>query len=75
MGSKAVLELFKCMDIASGHYTEAAGKLEDTSRVSLAEYKSTPIVRKRRKVIRGLKKQKEDKTKDKEGLQYGAGEF
>ena len=63
------------MNIPAGKYTELACQTEDKSRVSLAQYKSTPQARKRRKVIRGQKKKKEDKHQQAEGLKYGAGEF
>lgn len=58
MGSKAIIDLLNLLNITPGKYTEAACQLEDKSRVSLAEYKSTSKVKKRRKVIRGLKKTK-----------------
>ncbi|CAB3999876.1 Hypothetical predicted protein [Paramuricea clavata] len=63
------------MNIPAGKYTEFACHAEDKSRVSLAQYKSTPRAKKRRKLIRGLKKKKEDKNQETEGLKYGAGEF
>ena len=54
---------------------ELACQAEDKSRVSITQYKSTTQAKKRRKVIRGLKKKKEDKNQQAEGLKYGAGEF
>ena len=40
------------MNIAPGKYAEAACQLEDKSRGSHAQYKSTPKVKKGRKIIR-----------------------
>ena len=40
-----------------------------------AEYKGKNESKKKRKVLRGQKKRKEDKKQQKEGVTYGAGEF
>ena len=75
IGCKAIVELLKSMNIHVGKYTELACQAEDKSCVSLAQHKSSPTAETRRKVIRGLKKKKEDKNQESEGLKYGAGEF
>jgi hypothetical protein len=72
---QAIIELLNLLNITPGKYTEMACQLEDKLRVLHAEQKSTPEVKKRRKVIRGLKKQKYDKNKQGEGVKYVAGEF
>jgi hypothetical protein len=63
---EAIIELLNQLDITPGKYTEVACQLEDNLRVSHAEHKSTPEVKKRCKVIRGLKKQKYNKNKQRE---------
>ena len=75
MGSKTVLKLFELLDIAPGKYTEEGCKLSDKDRVRGAEYKERDASKKRRKVLRGRKKRKEDKKVQAEGTTYAAGGF
>ena len=44
-------------------------------RLYNSKYQDKESSKKRRKIIRGLKKAKADKDKEKEGKVYGAGEF
>ncbi len=74
-GWNAIVELLKSMNIPTGKYTEFTCLAEDKSHLSLAQYKSMPKAKKRRKVIGGLKKKKDDKNQEAEGLKYGTGEF
>ena len=64
IGCKAIVELLKSVNISVGKYTELACQAEDKSRVSLAQHKSTPAAKTRRKVIRGLKRRKKTRTKN-----------
>ena len=61
---EAIIELLNqiVLDITPGKYTEVACQLEDKLRVSHAEHKSTPEVKKRRKVKKGLKNKSMTKT-------------
>ena len=47
----------------------------DLHRVYGAEYKVKNGSKKRRKVLRGQKKRKENKKQQKDGVTYGAGEI
>ena len=47
----------------------------DLDRVHGAEYKESDERKKRRKVLRGQRKKKEDKNQQAEGLTYAAGAF
>ena len=48
---------------------------KNRKRLSFSKYQNQPKTKKRRKVIRGKKKQKDDTDKDKEGTVYKAGAF
>ena len=75
IGSITVIELFQALGIPPGKYTEEGCRLQDQLRIHTAQHQSKPSTKKRRKVIRGLKKRKDDKTKQKEGVNYGPGQF
>ena len=70
-----VIRIFQALNIPPGKYTEEACKLQDQLRVDGVEYKSKASTKKRRKVIRELKKRKEDKNKQREGVNYAPGQF
>ena len=75
IGSITLIELFQALGIPPGKYTEEGCRLQDQLRIHTAQHQSKPSTKKRRKVIRGLKKRKDDKTKQKEGVNYGPGQF
>ena len=75
IGSITVIELFQALDIPPGKYTEEGCRRQDQLRILTAQHQNKPSTKKRRKVIRGLKKRKDDKTKQKEGVNYGPGQF
>ena len=52
-----------------------ACRLQDQLRVNSAQHKSKATTKKQRKVIRGLKKRKDDHNKQTEGVSYGLGQF
>ena len=64
IGAVTVIRILQALNIPPGKYTEEGCKLLDQLRVDGAEYKSKASTKKRRKVIRGLKKRKEDKNKE-----------
>ena len=75
IGAVTVIRILQALNFPSGKYTEEGCKLLDQLRVDGAEYKSKASTKKRRKVIRGLKKRKEDKNKQREGVNYASGQF
>lgn len=75
IGSITVIELFQALGILPGKYTEEGCRLQDQLRIHTAQHQSKPSTKKRRKVIRGLKKRKDDKTKQREGVNYGPRQF
>lgn len=75
IGSITVIELFQALGIPPGKYTEEGYRLQDQLRIHTAQHQSKPSTKKRRKVIRGLKKRKDDKTKQREGVNYGPRQF
>jgi len=75
IGSTTVLKLLQGLGISPGKYTQAGCKRQDETRVQLAQYKSQVATKKKRKVLRGNKKRKNDKNKQAEGLTYAPGQF
>lgn len=75
IGTSAVLKLFDALGIPQGKFTEAGCRQQDQARVHLAQRKSRPDTKKRRKVLRGLRKRKDDKRKEAEGVNYASGQF
>ena len=61
IGSATAIKLFNALGINPGKYTEESCRLQDQLRVHAAQYKNQASAKTRRKVIRGLKKRKEDK--------------
>ena len=74
IGAVTVIRILQALNIPPGKYTEEGCKLLDQLRVDGAEYKSKASTKKRRKVIRGLKKEKRTK-RNKEGVNYSSGQF
>lgn len=75
IGCSVVLKLFDALGIPPGMFTETGCKQEDQAHVHLSQRKSLDNTKKRRKVLRGLKKRKDDKTKEAEGVNYASGYF
>ena len=61
--------------LVPGKFFENGVGKADKRRIRKAEHRNTPDVKKRRKVLRGQKKKKEDNTKEKEGTTYMARAF
>ena len=75
IGCSVVLKLFDALGIPPGRFTETGCKQEDQVCVHLSQRKSLDNTKKRRKVLRGLKKRKDDKRKEAEGVNYASGYF
>ena len=75
MGSQSVLQLYEALGIKPGAFTMKGCEEMNKDRLRVAEYHERETSKKRRKVQRGEKKRKDDKSKDAEGLTYGPGQF
>lgn len=75
IGSKAAINICNELGLVSGQFFEEGVKKADEKRVKKADHRNKAEIKKRRKVLRGRKKKKEDKTKEKEGTIYEAGAF
>ena len=73
IGARTVLLLLKALKIPPEKYTEERSRRLDYDRVRGTEYKESDERKKRRKVLRGQRKKKEDKNQQAEGLTYAAG--
>jgi len=75
IGRKASVLIFEKMNMTAGtHMINGCRELKN-KRVKLSLYKNKKSTKTRRKILRGLKKQKADKDTDKEGTMYEAGAF
>ena len=63
IGCSVVLKLFDALGIPPGRFTETGCKQEDQARVHLSQRKSLDNTKKRRKVLRGLKREKMTKER------------
>jgi hypothetical protein len=75
IGRKASVLLYEKLGLRPRKYLIDGCNYKNRKRLYHAEYKLQEPMKKRRKVIRGQKKQKQDKHKDKEGKLYEAGGF
>lgn len=75
MGARTILKLLEELNIPCGKYTQQGCNVLDNDRIDVAEYKEKDLSKKRRKVLRGLKKKKENKKQKVEGKTYAAGTF
>lgn len=75
IGARTVTQLLEALKITPGKYTEEGCRGLDMDRVRGAEYKERDERKKRRKVLRGQRKKKEDKNQQAEGVTYAAGGF
>ena len=74
-GMKATLDVFKMLNIEPGIYTMQICDNLNKERKRNALYKISGKYKKRRKPIRHLSKQKQDKNIEVEGTSYEAGSF
>ena len=75
IGNKAAENIISELSQTPGHFFTESLRKGDTLRVKKAGHRNTPEVKKRRKILRGQKKKKADKNKEKEGNTYEAGAF
>ena len=75
IGNKAAENIISELGLTPGHFFTESLRKGDTLRVKKAGHRNTPEVKKRRKILRGQKKKKADKNKEKEGNTYEAGAF
>ena len=75
MGSKAAACIMQEMGMIPGHYFQKGNRKADAVRIKKAGHREKTEVKKQRKVLRGQKKSKQDKTEQKEGKIYEAGGF
>lgn len=75
IGQKAAANIFHELGLLPGQFFEESIRKADKHRIKKAEHRNTPEVKKRRKILRGLKKKQEDKNKEKEGTTYESGAF
>ena len=75
MGSRAAINILQEEGLNPGFHLEEGICRADKKRIKKAHYRATPEVKKKRKVLRGHKKKKEDKNKEVEGNTYEAGAF
>ena len=75
IGRKATILIFEKLNMVPGRYTLKGCATLNKKRLFHAEYKNKESSRKRRKIIRGQKKSKDDKDVETEGTVYGAGIF
>ena len=65
----AVAHFNEALGIPAGKYTEAGCHQQDQSCVHLTQRKSLDATKRRRKVLRGLRKRKDDKGKEGRGCE------
>lgn len=75
IGTSAVLKLFDALGIPPRKFTEAGCRQQDQAHVHLTQGKSKGDTKRRRKVLRGQRKRKDDKRKEAEGVNYASGQF
>ena len=75
IGAEAAVNIFKELNLEPGEYfLQGVGKI-NKERIAKAEFKGKEENKKQRKVLRGLKKKKNDKQKQKEGTLNKEGGF
>ena len=75
IGRKASVLVMEKMGLRPGRYLLKGCQRLNRKRLYLSEYKNTASSKKRRKVIRGKKKARDDKNLQTEGEQYKTGAF
>ena len=75
MGRNSSIEIFKALGMNPGRFMEKHCQVSNAKRLFNKTRKSSEPVRKRRKILRGLKKTKQDSNELNEGVIYEAGKF
>ena len=75
MGTSDVLRLFDALGIPPGKFTAAGFQQQDQTRVHLTQRKSQGDTKRRRKMLRGQRKGKDEKRNHAEGPNYASGQF
>ena len=75
IGNMATLLIYDKMGMERGFYTLKGCMNENTSRIKNANRKDKESVKIRRRLLRGVRKCKSDKSKKQEGSVYGYGSF
>jgi len=75
IGRKATVLIFEKLGVTPGKFLINGCREKNRKRLYHADYKFQSPMKKRRKLIRGVKKQKQDKNKASEGKLYEAGGF
>ena len=71
----AVIETLKRLNLEPGTYTQLGCKKLNENRIANAKQHSAIRTKLRRRKLRGIRKKREDKDKEKEGETYGPGCF
>ena len=72
MDSGTAIMIIKELGLEPGYYSQAGTRKTDKQRVAKADRRVKVVLKKQRKVLRGQKTKKEDKTKEKEGNTHEA---
>ena len=75
MCSRASVDILQQDGLVLGYYFEEGVCKSDKKHVKKADHRAKPDVKKRRKVVHGQKKKKEDKNQETEVNTYEAGTF
>lgn len=75
VGRKASVLIYEKLKMIPGKYTLQGCSNLNKRRLNLAKYKNSSPVKKRRKILRGKTKSKDDVDVEKEGCSYEAGGF
>ena len=75
IGNLATLLTFDKLGIKRGYYTTKGCLDDDKIRIDNSKRKSLDSAKIRRRILRGVRKNKGDKTKKLEGTVYGGGKF
>ena len=75
IGRKASVLVYAELNMLPGKHLVNGCTILNRKRLYLADYKNSESAKKRRKIIRGQKKNRQDKNSEKEGVLYDAGGF
>jgi len=75
MGRKSSLTIFNELQMNPGRYMTKQCSQLNRKRLFSGKRKSSEVVKKRRKELRGMKKVKQDNQETTEGITYDPGEF
>ena len=75
IGAEAAVNIFKEVNLDPGEYFLKGMRKINKERIAKADFKGKEVNKKKRKMLRGLKKKKEDKLKQEEGTLYKPGAF